>query len=111
MRSITQELNLKMTHEKFFQAFKNAFGSTHEFERALIYEGFQKGNKGYLYLVLDIYKNFKILSTTSKNEFNSNVYPLLECDLNQFDILNFIEEIDYIKIANSYDSLCCCLQS
>lgn len=87
--------------EVFMQSLKNAYGSRHNFERELIYKAYQYGNKGRMYFALNKFLNFIMFPSSSKEELHS-AYPLLECNLDTCDIVNFIEDIDYSKLSHAY---------
>ena len=83
--------------EVFIESLNNAYGSKKNFEKELIYKAYQYGNKGRLFFGIN-----KLLNFTMAPEVTSADIPLLECNLDAFDITNFIEDIDYTKLSNAY---------
>lgn len=82
----------------FFESLNNAYGSRYNFEKELIYRAYQLGNRGKLYFKINNLLNFNL----SSNSNEDNHYTLLTCNLDQCDIFNFIEDIDYTKLSNAY---------
>ncbi len=85
----------------FYTSLKNAFGSIKDFEETLIKAAFISKSKN-IYLVLDYYNNFKIISNDDNLLINND---LLKIDLNNTDLFNFIDDIDYEKLKCSYELL------
>lgn len=80
------------------ECITNAFGSKNDFEKFLIYEAFRHGNKGHLYLSVDRFNNLAI-----KSDVNPLIdFVVLDCNLDEKDIVNFIQELDYLMLEASY---------
>lgn len=76
----------------------NVYGSKKNFERELIYKAYKYKNAGKLYLNINKLYDISLSSTVSNDE-----YTLLTCNLDICDIINFIEDLDYSKLAKSYN--------
>lgn len=85
-------------YNQFIESLNNAYGSKKNFERELIYKAYQNGNSGKLYFNMNNYLNFNL----SKSVDKTTEYTLLTCNLDNCDIFNFIEDIDYAKLSNAY---------
>ena len=85
-------------YDSFNESLNNAYGSKKNFEYELIHKALELRNKGFLYFKLNEHLNF-ILNNKANIE---NEYILLTCNLDSCDIFNFIEDIDYNKLAHAY---------
>lgn len=90
--------------KRFMQSLKNAYGSKNNFEHELVYKAYQYGNKGKMIFALNTLHNFIMYPSSSKDEYIDS-FPLLELNLDAYDIYNFIEDIDYSKLSHAYERI------
>lgn len=86
-----------MENNLLHNALYNAFGSKKNFEREIINLAFKCKYKGSLYLKLS-----NLLNLSLDNKLGSNEYSLMKINLEEHDIYNFIEELDYRLLEESY---------
>lgn len=85
-------------HDSFNESLNTAYGSKKNFENELIHKALELRNRGILYFKINEHFNFIV-----NNKSNvASEYILLSCNLENCDIFNFIEDIDYNKLSNAY---------
>lgn len=89
---------MKTICDNFLKSINNQYGSKKNFEREMIKHAYKFGNKGRLYLNIDNNLLFSFEGISSEN-------TILACNLDNCDIINFIEDLDYIKLSNSYNEI------
>lgn len=80
------------------KALYNAYGSKKNFEKEMINLAFKIHYHGSIYLKLNNYLNLSLDTIIDNSE-----YEILKIDLEQNDIYNFIEELDYEVLDSSYN--------